>query len=683
MTNTSMDISTEADKLTRPAPFSGEGQVPNAHVYRYGLQPPTEAADEVREQMRLAHRYRNTLVEIERGRRAAVQALISAEPSTSGPEAIFAAADLALEDARRAAASAKSTDRLGVAPELLRNAVIAARAVRRDAANALHKARREAQVLPHVAAEIDLIADRAKELRRSARKHCGVFWGTYLLIEDADQASRQMPLYDDARPNAPRFVRWEGEGRVGVQVQKTKPLSLLQLYAATDTRVRIEPGAPLRTTFGHSKQRPDPTSRRSAKRQRYVLALRIGSESNKSPRWARFPMLMHRPFPEGAQVKYVTVQLRMVGPREEWSVLFTLDLTAAQGPSTRDIEATNGRVAIDVGWRVVPEGLRVAAWRDEAGNTGALILSGEQAPVPGDTTPRSKSAKRSFNRRAAGIMGQFRKSDGLQAIRKTNFNDARRNLAIHLTALDAVMPPWLRDATKYLGLWKSQSKLAALARRWRDARFDGDAEAYDALEAWRYHDHHLWEWETSQRVKSLRYRRELYRCFAAKLATRYSTIVLEAFDLRRIARLPVVEADETENETARSSRVVASTSELRGCLLNAFRGRGGTVEFVDPALTTKTCAACGSVEQWDQAKELRHACGACKAEWDQDDNAAANILVWPKRTGGPAKKRKEDPAHPGETRWVRAKRLASEKKDRRAAALAASPTNIAEPSAAE
>jgi hypothetical protein len=677
---------------TAEAPNDTDGtdaDAPNKRVYRYGLLPPTEAADEVRQQMRLAHRYRNTLVEIERARRDAIHAHVSAEPSVQGPEAAFEAADLALLAAVKAAGAAKSAERAGVAPEPLRAAVIAARTVHRETMQVLCAARRAALKLPHLEAAVDLIAERDEELRRNARKHSALFWGTYLLTEAANRQAKAMPLYgarakmcpDTGRLNAPWFARWEGEGRVGIQIQKTKPLSVQKLDGGSDVRVRISNQiAPARTTAGHSRQLPDPTSKRSATRRRCLLSLRVARD-DKAPA-ASFPMILHRPLPEGASLTYVTVQVRRIGPREEWSALFTLDLTAARCLPNRDNGvAPTGRVAIDVGWRVVPEGLRVAAWRDDSGNTGTLVLSNGQPATPGDATPRSLHAQRSFNRRAAGILGQFRKADDLQAIRKTNFNEARHALQAHLTKLGDKRPAWLLDTAKHLALWKSAGKLAALCRRWRDARFDGDAEAYDALEAWRYHDHHLWEWETSQRTKTLRYRRELYRCFAADLATRYKTVVLEAFDLRRVARLPVVEADKTDNETARSMRVIASTSELRDCLKNAFNGRGGTVEFVNTALTTKTCAACGSVEQWDQAKELRHACSACKAEWDQDDNASANILTWPKRPP-PKKRRKEDPAHPGETSWARAKRLSTEKKARRAtaatAALVASESTAAE-----
>lgn len=41
--------------------------------------------------------------------------------------------------------------------------------------------------------------------------------------------------------------------------------------------------------------------------------------------------------------------------------------------------------------------------------------------------------------------------------------------------------------------------------------------------------------------------------------------------------------------------------------------------------TTITCHACGDVTRWDKAKYLSHAC-KCGTFWDQDFNAAVNIL---------------------------------------------------------
>ena len=56
-------------------------------VYRYGLLAPVAGADVVEAQLRAAHRYRNDLVMIERGRRAAVRALTTEHPQQAALEA--------------------------------------------------------------------------------------------------------------------------------------------------------------------------------------------------------------------------------------------------------------------------------------------------------------------------------------------------------------------------------------------------------------------------------------------------------------------------------------------------------------------------------------------------------------------------------------------------------------------
>jgi transposase len=42
--------------------------------------------------------------------------------------------------------------------------------------------------------------------------------------------------------------------------------------------------------------------------------------------------------------------------------------------------------------------------------------------------------------------------------------------------------------------------------------------------------------------------------------------------------------------------------------------------------TTKRCHACGSMEEFDR-RELTHTCSTCSLLWDQDYNAAMNMLT--------------------------------------------------------
>jgi hypothetical protein len=140
-------------------------------VYRYGLLAPTENADVVREQMRAAHDYRNTLVEIERGRRAARRAAEAAAPEVSSEEEAIKAADKVVEDALKAVKQHRSKGRTRQVPEELKAALTDARIARRDVVARLREARKAARENKDLKARVEEIEEIAKELRKNARAY--------------------------------------------------------------------------------------------------------------------------------------------------------------------------------------------------------------------------------------------------------------------------------------------------------------------------------------------------------------------------------------------------------------------------------------------------------------------------------------------------------------------------------
>jgi hypothetical protein len=649
-------------------------------VYRYGLRPPTENAELVREQMRLAHAYYNSLVEIERDRRTQVREVEQTLGNIAELETTAKAADVAAL-AKHAEIKATRSNARARAETAQQKADLAA--LRQDRKAALERLR-EARRLVHLAssaAEVEDVETATAEARKKAhapgltpeaarkaekalkkaeavaeawralsptekhkveaavvvlrrieatshenvkkaRSESGVFWGTYLRVEQAIDQAKKMPLFDGTEPNDPRFRRWTREGSVSMQIQGGETAETI--CAGTDTRLRLVPSAPISK---HGRRPSDPQSRRSALKSWATLYMRVGSEK-RDPIWAAWPLRLHRPLPPGAIVKWADVHCHRVGPHEEWSVTFTLEMDADHRPSP----ATDLAIGVDLGWRIREAGIRVAAWHSEDGAAEEFVI------------PRA-------------VFERITKADDLQSIRDKMFNAARAALLQDLAGLE--LPPWFAERTKTLSQWASCARLAALALHWRKERFNGDETAYYALEDWRYRDHHLWEWESHQRTKALRHRRELYRLFAAQMSRKYSHLVIEEFDLRPIAR----RKDESENETARRSRQRAAVSELRQALIHAFH----SYEKVPAPMTTRDCHACGATNTWDQAAEVEHRCTACGVTWDQDANAAKNILD---RRELP---RKVKVARKRESKWAKVKRLSAEKKLREEAAHEAAP----------
>lgn len=614
-------------------------------VYKYGLLAPTEHADLVREQMRAAHRYRNTLVEIERGRRAAIRSALSAFGDVAGLEHAARAADDAVAEAARAVKAHKSEQRTNKVPAELRDRLDAARVARRDALQAWRATQAAIRADEQAQLRFDEINGIASDLRKNAYQYSGLYWGTRAIVDDADQAARKAPIFDGVEPSDPGFLCWAGEGSLSMQLQED-PIDGEQGYTlasmvGNNARCQILQ----REETGSGKARTEGSRRYGRAR---TLLLRVGSV-DRDPVWASWPMIMHRPLPEGCRVKRVTVHCRRIGPREEWSVTLTVDDSAS--PRVRAKRA--GVCAINIGWRVVPEGIRVLTWVGEDGGEGHVVLD---------------------ERTLSGLA----KSEELRSLRDETFNAARATLAAWLGEPGRMVPTWLAEATRTLADWRSPARLAALAQRWRANRFEGDAVGYDPLERWRYRDHHLWAWESSQRTGALRHRKDVMRNAAARLAARYDVLVYEDFDLRQPARRRSVDAP-SDNDTARSNRHAVAPSEMRGALINAFRG---AVEKRSASFLTHTCAGCGAVESFDAAAKVSHECSKCGAYWDQDLNLARNLLsehVRERESGakdGETARAIKTPEK-SESRWEKARRLRSEKDARMDTARRAS-ANAAE-----
>lgn len=588
-------------------------------VYKYGLLAPTQGADRVRQQMRAAHEYRNRLIELERSRREQLRALdLAAGPDLfARVQECTAAVDAVVDEIRRERGRTRKRSEPADLKQKAKDARAALKAAKAAWFEAVKAARPSAQADRDAANEAFLAARR--DARPGLSKNPdGIAAGTYQLVEESVAQSAKSPLWDGGQPSDPRFLRWTGDGFVSQQI--VGGATIFEVVGGEHTQVRIGPD---------ESGRPDnrvPGSRRSFLRRRVTLWLRVGSTEDRKPVWACWPMILHRPLPAGAQIQRATVRLRHIGPRAEWSVEFSL---RCADPAPKHGDA----IAIDIGWRQRRDGtLRIACTHDQNGSETEIVMPGEVAS--GISFPQ-----------------------GLRATRDLNMEAAKAELARWLGEREKP-PLWITEATQSLAQWRSQARLAALVIRWRDNRIDGDAEAFDRLEAWRKQDRHLWLWETSQREGAMRARKDWYRRIAAKLAEQYAVVVLEKFDLRSVARLAPTGQDSAENQTSRANRVVAALSEFRLVLRSAVTQRGGRVVEVDAANTTRTCSVCGVVEDFDAAAMLRHRC-ANGHEWDQDANAARNI--YERFRSAPEPEAARTPDAPTESRRERVARLRAEK----------------------
>lgn len=349
--------------------------------------------------------------------------------------------------------------------------------------------------------------------------------------------------------------------------------------AGTDTRVRIEVLNP-----GHKKPHA-------------IVRVRVGSTDKGKPIFAAVKARLHRPLPEGSRIKWVYLLRRRVASTDHWYVQFTVSRAGGFGECDR---AASGRVAVNLGWRKVADGLRVATWVGSDGESGELII------------PES---------RLAG----WTRSDTLRSTRDLNFNAAMSRLRQWL-ATSPTLPDWWKEKAAHMAQWKSPGRLASLLIHWRANRFDADAGTFDTfseLEAWRKQDKHLWLWEAHQRRNVVRWRNEFYRQFAVMLRRRYRFAVVDDTDRKKLARLPEPESESPVIAAARYNQRIAST----GLLAQTIKAFGPITEAGEAKDITRTCHACGHAESFDAIRHLTRVCPKCGEVWDQDVNAAKNLLA--------------------------------------------------------
>jgi len=578
-----------------------------SRFYSYGSREPSVNMEKVSEQMFKAHRYRNDLVEHERARRARVEEmLVKLSPQLRDVEERIAKAKQGLEGARTEIKRASAAERRKVRPAEPMKAVSEARAALKALWPERKRLRSElfsSDAWIKANEEIEVWAnEEGKKLRAS----CGVFWGTYLHVEKSMQSAR--------RGAPPKFKRWRGDGHLAVQCQGG--LSVPDAFGCKDSRIRIEP-------VPSEAWKPGGRTLRRTK-----VWFRIGSEGprNDIPVWVVLPIVLHRPMPEDAMIKWVHLTRDRIGTRSRWSVQFLL--SRASGWARPD-SAKTGTVGIDVGWRLRDDrSLRVAYWAGSDGTEGELALP-------------------------ADWLGEMRRVERIRSVRDKLFDAAREALALWIgetREAKLTLPDWLEEAAKTLPNWKSTSRLAALVLKWRESRFEIDRAVprngtletllreqdkenhlklsvlgregiFTILEAWRKRDKHLLEFEANLRDQLIHRREDIYRNFAAEMRRKYRTAIIEDLDLRDFQELPDAE-EPSEDGALREHRKDACLSILRRCIVESMT----EVKEAPRQNTTRLHHACGNIEDFDR-KQLRHRCSHCGEEYDQDMTAARNLLA--------------------------------------------------------
>jgi hypothetical protein len=561
-------------------------------VWEYGIQQPTEGRVEVSQQIWLGHQYYNDLIKEEHGRRVAIIQAQDAIAEIAAARLVFYKAREAHEALKKKKDDAKENKHLSPPSKEELAAADKARAKAKEKLN--EEIKKENDVLKPIYKEIDKDYEVIFKKLYNKYSSMGLYWGNLLHIRQSfDQARKppkNLPKKHSKKPRPwherPKFRSWPpGCPPQGIVATQYQGGMAAEKIFEKGTLVQVEPLHPdaFNENLGRGERR---------KLQYATLRMRVASE-NRKPVWASWPMYMHRPFPEGAIVKWIKVIRTPWNQRWQfrWKVQFTLEVPETVEKRGRRI------VAVNAGWRRIGDDeLRVATWVDDAGEVGELRLGYQ-------------------------FRGRLEKANRIQGYRDKNRDKIKKVLL---------------DAGVKCEKWLSKQRFHNLLKT---GQLEGDALA--ALEKWAFRDKHLFWYERGLRRGARNYRREQYRLLARDLVKKYDYIVIENYDLRDI-----VEDPDREKQAAHQ-RVEGAPSTFRLIAQSAASSRGVTVIEGKSKQATQRCHLCGYDSPWNAAPKIMHTCAGCGETWDQDVNNAKNMIGAAKdlinSPGGVPKKQKRAP----------------------------------------
>lgn len=584
--------------------------------YLYGCRPPLNLMENLQDIFNKRHSYYNKLVAIERDRRAeANEAILAHYPDlqklTEEAATLREERDTLDQEIKDLRARAKAANRKAAVKGdhvVKRERLKELRERAKKATAAAREMRQAYYADPVFRTKLNDIELKANNRLKEERSKSGLHWCTYLDVENAANAFRKSKT-----PPEFRSYKAVQSSRVAVQIQSTGSFD----------KALIEQNTQFFFTEGKTPKKVKPGSIQDRNVRFMIAHIRIGSNPDKSPIFVQVPVRLSRIPPAGTVIRWVYLIRENIGLKHAWKLLLSVAIPEEALKTGRHKDAC-GTVGVDLGWRIVPEGLRVAAWdgltEDGEVSRGQFLI------------PRSK-------------LDEFSKPNDLRSRQDLMRDELLPSLHAALERIQ--LPEFLTEIMPHLLKWKSCRRLSDLYDLWNDKRFEGDEEAYGLLAAFVPRWRSLYTEEANIRLHLQDWRDNHYREWTLFIRNKFQKVVLEDVNWAQLMRRPKTESADSVNQEARWNQRVAAVGRLAEILAERFVG--STIKVL-ACKTTTTCNKCGTVNEWDQATDLFRTCSSCKELWDQDYNAAINIrrnannpdLIVPERKKKDAETPKEE-----------------------------------------
>lgn len=540
-------------------------------VHRYGLLDPFDWAEDCEAELERMHALKNRLVKIECEYRDNFDCLLEQdlhlkERRQALEEHIETLTELG--EAGTETTSAKSPlhksrhDRLHSIP----SAGLVAH--KKDVAQAYMAARKRFKE------ELNNLELYRREQVKEARQQSGLWWGNYNAIINAFEQGRRESV---RTRGVMRIKPFDGTGRFTNQIQDG--LSVEALLAGKSNQVKV---APLPTdAWSHSSR----GERRRRQRTQLTATIFVRDGQRRTVTW---PMIMHRPLPEGSLIKKVVVLRSRLDDRWMWSVVF---ICTSRRP-IEDQSITSGAVvAIDPGWRRTKTGLRVATIVWATGQTEYFELPNQ-------------------------LIQRFRFADELRD--KQNLLLASlRKLISELNAHQHVEGSIAGEANINSETMRLPSEFRRLAKR-LGSDPSLNASIVDQINRTSAEYKKLYLWERNHTRKILGHRDKLYQKLAVRTLNGASLALLHNINISEIAKRDQegIMKGFVPN-ASKWYRATASTSSLKHWIENKAKRLGVPLKRLE-TMSNQLCPSCGASDRKNRADDLIYVCASCNNKWDRD-----------------------------------------------------------------
>lgn len=418
---------------------------------------------------------------------------------------------------------------------------------------------------------------------KNARQNSGVWWGNYNFIVRAFESARSAAL---RRGSSVRRRTEGGSGRLtntlqgGAAVEHLFDGSLSQIF--------------IRHPQDKAWSAESRGTRRRLQRTTLTATIFVRSGERRNVTW---PMIMHRSIPLDALVKNVVVTRRKIGERWKWAVSFTCTRTidGEIPPST-----SNKLVAVDVGWRRVSDGLRVATVLPSNGEPRFIILPHEIL-----------NSFAFINELRARI--QESAQHGIDLLQKLNSDNYGAPYSDLLKAFQS------REERKYHYLLEF-----CRGKFFREQPID----AIDSqIIRWRREYLRSTNWLINQQRKVVARRNHYYQNSIIDIVSDVSELIVSDIQLSKLVDQGHQDlTSEFFPRRAHYYRIVAAPSRFMR-IMEAQSAKRRIMLHKIEVKHPVPCQRCGSTVRKSRADALTQVCGTCDAEFDIDVAACQNLLA--------------------------------------------------------